>query len=162
MTTPDSIFLRALSNMLTEIFDGPPGQEAYVLNPGDQGLLRQLDTIDASTASTPLVQGRTTIAAHVDHVQFGLSILIRWFAGEANPFAGADYNGSWKRTVVSEEQWRSLRDALRRDAAAWQKGVAARASWDNVSAAAALSTAAHTAYHIGAIRQILAGLQPKS
>src|SRR5215471_20169853 len=51
MTMADSIFQRALSNMLTEIFDGPPGQEAYVLNPGDLGLLRQLETIDAKTAS---------------------------------------------------------------------------------------------------------------
>ena len=158
MTTTDSIFLRALSSMLTEIFDGPPGQEAYVLNPGDPGLLRQLDTIDATTASTPLVHGRSTVAAHVDHVQFGLSILIRWFAGEANPFAGADYNGSWKRTTVSEEQWRSLRDALRRDADAWRNAVSTRATWDSVSASAALSTAAHTGYHIGAIRQILTGL----
>ena len=162
MTTTDSIFLRALSNMLTEIFDGPPGQEAYVLNPGDPGLLRQLDAIDASTASTPLVQGRTTIAAHVDHVQFGLSILIRWFAGETNPFAGADYNGSWKRTIVSDEQWRKLREALRHDAEEWHKAVSTRTSWDNVSASAALSTAAHTAYHMGAIRQILAGLRPNS
>ena len=51
MTTTDSVFQRALSNMLTEIFDGPPGQEAYLLNPGDPGLLRQLDTIEASAAS---------------------------------------------------------------------------------------------------------------
>ena len=158
MSITDSIFHHALSNMLTELFDGPPGQEAYVLNPGDPGLLRQLDTIDANTASKPLVPGRTTIAAHIDHVQFGLSILIRWFAGEANPFAGADFNASWKRTVVNEEQWRRLRDALRSDAEAWRKAVANRANWDNVSASAALSTAAHTAYHIGAIRQILSGL----
>jgi hypothetical protein len=31
MTTTDLVFQHALSNMLTEIFDGPPGQEAYVL-----------------------------------------------------------------------------------------------------------------------------------
>jgi hypothetical protein len=105
MTSTDSVFQRALSNMLREILDGPPGPEAYVLNPGDPGLLRQLDTIDASTASKPLVPGKPTIAA----------------------------------------QWREV--------------VASRASWDDMGAAAALSTAAHTAYHVGAIRQILAGLQ---
>src|SRR5437762_3321963 len=76
MTTTGSIFQRALSNMLTEIFDGPPVQEAYVLNPGDPGLLRQLDSIDASAASKRPMPGKTTIAAHIDHVHFGLSILI--------------------------------------------------------------------------------------
>ena len=63
MTTTDSVFQRALSNMLTEIFDGPPGQEAYLLNPGDPGLLRQLDTIEASAASKRPMPGKTTIAA---------------------------------------------------------------------------------------------------
>ena len=160
MTTTDSVFQRALSNMLTEIFDGPPGQEAYVLNPRDPGLLGQLETIDASTASKRPTPGRTAIAAHVDHLQLGLSILNRSAAGEANPWAGTDWNASWQRTTVTEEQWRTLRDALRHEAEAWRKGVAARASWDGMAAAAALSTAAHTAYHVGAIRQILAALRP--
>ena len=161
MATTDSVFQQALSNMLTEIFNGPPGQEAYVLNPGDPGLLGQLETIDASAASKRPMPGRSTIAAHIDHLQLGLSILNRWAAGEANPWAGTDWNASWQRTAVTEEQWRTLRDSLRREADAWRKGVAARESWDGLAAAAALSTAAHTAYHVGAIRQILAALQPE-
>lgn len=158
MTTADSVFQRALSNMLTEIFDGPPGQEAYLLNPGDPGLLRQLDALDAAAASERPMPGKTTIAAHVDHVHFGLALLNRWAAGEENPWAGADWNGSWQRTAVSDDQWRTLRDALRQEAEQWRKTVAARTNWDDLAAAAALSTAAHTAYHLGAIRQILAGL----
>jgi len=158
MTTTDSVFQRAVSNMLTEIFDGPPGQEAYVLNPGDPGLLRQLGTLDAGAASKRPMPGKTTIAAHVDHVYFGLSILNRWAAGEANPWAGADWNASWQRTEVTEDQWRSLCAALRQEGDKWRKVVATRTNWDDMAAAAALSTAAHTAYHFGAIRQILAGL----
>ena len=158
MTTTDSVFQRALSSMLTEIFEGPPGSEAYVLNPGDPGLLRQLDTIDASAASKRPVSGKPTIASQADHVHFGLSILNRWAAGEANPWAGADWNGSWQRTTVTEDQWRTLRDGLRHEAALWRKMVATRTDWDDMSAAAALSTAAHTAYHLGALRQILAEL----
>ena len=159
MTTTDSIFQRALSTMLTEIFDGPPGQEAYVLNPGDPGLLRQLDAIDASMASTRPMPGKSTIAAHTDHLHYGLAILNRWAAGEENPWAGSDWNASWQRTTISEAGWRTLRDALRREAERWHTSVTARTQWDDTSAAAALSTAAHTAYHLGAIRQILLGLQ---
>ena len=155
MATTDSIFQRALSNMLTEIFDGPPGQEAYVLNPGDPGLLGQLETIDARTASMRPSPGRSSIAAHVDHLQFGLALLNRWAAGEENPWSGADFNASWQRRAVTNDQWHALRDTLRRDAESWRASVAARGSWDDVSAAAALSTAAHTAYHLGAIRQVL-------
>ena len=156
--TTDSVFQRALVNMLTEVFEGPPGQEAYVLNPGDPGLLRQFDAIDANAASKRPMPGKTTIAAHVDHIHFGLAILNRWAAGEENPWAGADWNGSWRRTTVTDDQWRSLRVGLRHEAEKWRKVVATRTNWDDLAAAAALSTAAHTAYHFGAIRQIMAAL----
>jgi hypothetical protein len=152
----DEVFQRALSKLLTEIFDGPPGGEAYLLNPGDPGLLRQLDSIDAQTASTRAMPGKTTIAAHVDHVLYGFSLMNRWAAGETNPFADADWNASWQRTTVTAEQWQALRDNLRQQTEAWRKHVAGRTDWDDMSAAGALSSAAHTAYHLGAIRQIFA------
>ena len=158
MSLTDSIFQRAISNMLTEIFDGPPGSEAYVLNPGDAGLLRQLDGLDAAAASRRPMPGKTTVAAHVDHLLFGLGILNRWAAGEGNPWAGADWNASWQRGTVTEDQWRALRDGLRREAETWRTVVAGRTAWDDLGVAAALSTAAHTAYHFGAIRQLVAAL----
>ena len=161
MSTTDSIFQRALSNMLTELFDGPPAGEAYVLNPGDPGLLRQLDSIDAAVASKQFAPGRPPVAAHVDHVHFGLALLNRWANGEANPWAGADWNASWRRASVTNDEWRTLRDALRHEADAWRTVVKARTSWDDVSASAALSTAAHTAYHLGAVRQILGALSAR-
>jgi hypothetical protein len=158
MEPTDAIFRRALSKLLTEVFDGPPGAEAYLLNPGDPGLLRQLDSIDAAAASARPFPGKTTVAAHVDHVCYGLDLLNRWAAGEINPWADADWEASWRRGVVDDEQWRVLRDTLRREAEAWQRVVNTRATWDDTTAAGALSSAAHTAYHLGAIRQILAAL----
>src|SRR5687768_9430549 len=51
MNADDAVFRRALVKLLVEIFEGPPGNEAYVLNPGDAGLVRQLESISAQTAS---------------------------------------------------------------------------------------------------------------
>ncbi|MCI0681335.1 MAG: hypothetical protein L0Y71_04455 [Gemmataceae bacterium] len=159
MNSTDATFQRALCKLLGEIFDGPPGSEAYLLNPGDPGLLRQLDAIDASAASSRPMPGKTTIAAHVDHVHYGLTLLNRWAAGEANPWADADWNASWQRTTVTANQWQTLRDNLCREAETWRKHVTSRTDWDDISAAGALSSAAHTAYHLGAIRQILAAMR---
>jgi hypothetical protein len=103
--------------------------------------------------------GKTTIASHVDHVCYGLSLLNRWAAGEANPWSTADWDASWRRNVVSDEQWRTLRDHLRREVKAWQEHVAVRKNWDDLAATGSLASAAHTAYHFGAIRQILAALE---
>ena len=72
MNSTDSIFHDAISKLLIEVFDGPPADEAYILNPGDPGLLRQLATISAATASKSPAPGRPPIAAHVDHVNYGL------------------------------------------------------------------------------------------
>ena len=155
MNDTETIFHRAVSKLLTEIFDGPPGDEAYILNPRDPGLLRQLESIPASVASTPPGPGRSTIAAHVDHLHYGLSLLVRWIAGEPDPFGGADWNASWKRNSVSDEEWRALCDALRKDADSWRRASAGRTEWDDITAAGAISSVAHTAYHLGAIRQIL-------
>src|SRR5262245_53748057 len=116
MNANDSTFKRALVKLLVEIFDGPPGDEAYLLNPGDPGLLRQLDALDANAASTRPMPGKTTIAAHVDHVHYGLTLLNRWAAGEANPWADSDWNASWQRGTVTADEWRVLRDNLRREA----------------------------------------------
>jgi hypothetical protein len=122
-------------------------------------LLRQLDAVDARAASTRSIPGKTTIASHVDHVHYGLALMNRWAEGDPNPWAGADWNASWQRGSVTEDQWQSLRSKLRQEAEKWRNFVATRTDWNDISAAGALSSAAHTAYHLGAIRQILAAMQ---
>ncbi len=156
MNPTDSIFHEAISKLLIEVFEGPPGDEAYVLNPGDPGLLRQLESISAAIASTAPTPAKPPIAAHVDHVLYGLSLMNRWTAGEENPWASADWNASWRITSVTEEQWRALLNKLRQAATAWREGAKAKQDWDGLAAAGAISSVAHTAYHLGAIRQILA------
>ena len=159
MTATNSVFQRALSKLLVEIFDGPPGSEAYLLNPGDRGLLGQLDAISAADASRRPMAGATTIASHADHVLYGLELLNRWAAGEENPWADADWSASWKRTTVTDAQWKTLRQKLRNTTQTWRTAVEARSDWDDVAAAGALASTAHTAYHLGAIRQIAAALK---
>jgi len=156
MNSADSIFQRAVSKLLVEVFNGPPGDEAYILNPGDPGLHRQLETISAATASEQPIPGKPSIASHVDHVHYGLSLLTRWLAGEENPWADADWNASWRRNAVTDDQWGILRQNLREKIDTWQSAVSRRTEWDDINAAGALSTIAHTAYHLGSIRQILA------
>lgn len=156
MADTQSIFHAALVKLLTELFDGPPGDEAYMLNPGDPGMLKQLEQLDAATASKRPMAGRTTIAAHVDHVLFGLDLLNRWAGGEENPWATADWSASWKRGQVDEAAWRDLLGRFRSAVETWQKHVKARTDWDDIAAAGGLASLAHSAYHLGAIRQLIA------
>ncbi|HEV7300087.1 MAG TPA: hypothetical protein VGN72_12030 [Tepidisphaeraceae bacterium] len=151
----DDALRRALSLLSTEMFDGPPRQHAYMLNPGDRGLLRQLESLDAATASARPI-GQTTVAAHVDHVRYGLDLLNRAAAGEANPWQSADWTASWRRTELTDAAWRDLLTRLRATATLWQANVRRWSDWSDVAAPGVLSSLAHTMYHLGAIRQILA------
>ena len=123
-----------LATLLGELVDGPPGA-AYMLNQGDPGLLRSLDKLTAADASAA-VQGGATVAAHVDHLRYGLSLMNRWSGGD-NPFAGADWSASWRKTSVSDGEWQELRTELASEAHRWlealrkpRRSQCDRAEWD--------------------------------
>ena len=78
----------SLALLFGELIDGPSPDAAYMLNGGDPGLLRSLDRLSASAASKPPAPGAATIAAHVDHLCFGLELMLRWSKGEADPWTG--------------------------------------------------------------------------
>src|SRR5437660_1086555 len=94
MLTTD--FAHILTRLFSELVDGAhdPGG-AFMLNSGDAGLMRSLDNLSASAASR-CVNGGATIAAHAQHVRYGLSLMNRWAAAGGNPFADAKWEEPWK------------------------------------------------------------------
>jgi len=141
-----------LPTLFAELIDGAPQSEAYMLNRGDAGLLRSLDKLSATAASAPTPHG-STIAAHVDHLRYGLSLMNRWSAGE-NPFDDADWTASWRRTRVSAAQWKQLRDELASEAHRWLEALSKPREINQADLNSVVGSVAHLAYHVGAIRQI--------
>ena len=154
MNAHDTVFQRALSKLLTEIFDGPPAKEAYLLNPGDPGLLRQLESIDARAASLRPMPGKTTVAAHVDHVHYGFTLMNRWAAEGGNPFADAKWDEAWKTRGVDEPAWDEIRGGFRDEARRWLEVLRAPRDVTGIELNGMVASIAHLAYHLGAIRQI--------
>ena len=144
----------SLAVLFAELIDGPSADAAYMLNGGDPGLLRSLDGLSASAASSTIVSGGASIAAHVDHVRYGLALMNRWGEGEADPWTGADWAASWRRTTVSDEQWAALRDRLRDEARRWHKALQTPREMSALELDGVIASVAHLAYHLGAIRQI--------
>ena len=146
-------FTGTLATLLSELLDGPPrGGDAYMLNSGDEGLLRSVDRLSPAAASARPTGG-ASIAAHVDHLVYGLSLLNEWNAG-ANPFDDADWTESWKHGEVDDQRWRELRVALRHEARKWLGAVRELGDADPVALNTIVGSIAHLAYHLGAIRQI--------
>ena len=139
--------------LLRELLYGPPKEFAFVLNPGDAGLLGSLDKLSAEQASAR-PQGRSSIAAHVDHLAYGLSLTNKWVRGDEDSFAKADYAASWERQTVDEDGWRALRKRLAAEAAEWVEAVGTPRPWDADTLNGAFGSIVHLAYHVGAIRQV--------
>ena len=145
-----------LTTLATELVDGAPVRSAYVLNPGDAGLLRSLDRLSAAEASV-VPPGGASAAAHVDHLRYALSLMNRWSAGEKDPFRSADWAASWQYTRISETEWAWLLAELRGEAHRWRTALAALRTVDATELTGMVASVVHLAYHLGAVRQIARG-----
>lgn len=143
---------RTLDNLFGELMHGVSGKGGFMLNVGDRGLLRSLERLSAADAAAVTRTG-SSIAAHVAHLAYGLSLMNRWSQGE-NPFADADWAASWKTTVVTESEWEALRLQLRDEAAKWLTVLRTPREVAGIELSGMIGSIAHLAYHLGAIRQI--------
>ena len=124
-----------------------------MLNSGDPGLLHSLDTLTAGEASEA-VHGGATIAAHAQHVRYGLSLMNRWAVDGGNPFANAKWDEAWKVSAVGEAEWTEIRDGLGAEVRRWVEVLTAPREVSGVELTGLMASVAHLAYHLGAIRQI--------
>jgi hypothetical protein len=143
---------KTLETLLVELVQGAAKDGGYMLNPGDEGLLRSIEKLSASEASARTPTG-SSIAAHVDHVRYGLSLMNLWSQG-AEPFGTADWSHSWHRTTVSEPEWRQRISELRDATTRWTEAIRQPREVDVVELNGMIGSIAHLAYHLGAIRQI--------
>ena len=144
----------ALTRLFSELVDGPDGRgDAFILNSGDLGLLRSLDKLPAADASRA-ANGGATIAAHAQHVRYGLSLMNRWASSGGNPFADATWEEAWKISLVDESGWQEIRDGLRLEAHRWSAALNTPREVTPQELTGMIASLAHLAYHLGAIRQI--------
>ena len=156
LTMNTSDITRSLSSTFSELLDGPAKGSAVVLNTGDIGLLRSLDKLSATDASRSVNEG-ATIAAHAQHVRFGLSLMNRWASEGGDPFSDAKWDAAWKISTVDEAQWKEIRSGLRDEAYRWVTVLATPREARGIEVSGMVGSIAHLAYHLGAIRQISKG-----
>ena len=151
MRTTDSGHV--LARLFSELADGAAASGAFILNTGDIGLLRSLDKISAADASRSVNDG-ATIAAHAQHLRYGLSLMNRWAREGGNPFANAKWDEAWKVSAVDDPGWEEIRTGLGDEAHRWLEALETPRDVSDVELAGVAGSVAHLAYHLGAIRQI--------
>jgi hypothetical protein len=147
--------IRVLTTLLRETLFRPDSKFAFLLNPGDPGFVDTLQSISAETASTSPGPGRKPVVSHANHVLYGIELANRALGGEQNVYQNADWKVAWQLESVSEERWQQLVSRLEEQSELFIKQVNEPREWDEVTLTGSFSIAAHTAYHLGSIRQML-------
>ena len=148
-------FRTALLEALEEAFDNVHG---YFLDKGDS-LFETLAGISASEASQSLGPRSGNIAAKVNHIRFYLDAIAANVA--SGEYAPADWPSSWAIGEVNDAEWQDLIDRLRATYDGLKEFIATNHNWNQMFVGGAFGIVAHTAYHLGEIRQALAAIKPE-
>lgn len=142
-------FVEAAAYLLRETFEGSPeGQPSAYLDRG-VGFFLSLDDVSAEAASKD-VHG-TTVAAHTEHAKFYLDRLCEYINGRTQP---VNWEDSWLIETVSDAEWEALRASARNSYENALRCLAEDRAWSEMQIGMAMGLIAHSAYHLGAIRQI--------
>lgn len=144
-------FLKDLLVIVHETFEGSPeGQASAYLDHG-VGLIPALAEISAAEASRHF--HGTTAAAQAEHAKFYLDRIVEYLQGKGQE--KVNWEQSWLIETVNEEEWNALRNAVRLSYESVLRCIAGIEKWDSDNIGDAIVIIAHTAYHLGAIRQII-------
>jgi hypothetical protein len=123
-----------MSALFEELAGVSQRKDAFIVDGPTSGWLPTLDGLTAAQASWSPGPGRPTVRAQSGHVLYCLEI-----------FLAAD-NGGWQEHLA----------AVRAVVAQVQAALGAPRDWPEPRLAAALFQVTHTAYHLGALRQVAA------
>lgn len=144
-----------LANLFAELTTGASDQGAFIVNARDPGLLASLDKLSSEEASRS-AQGGATIAAHAAHLSYGLSLMNRWATEGGNPFANAKWDEAWRISNVDDLHWQQTRTELQKQVESWHTVLRSPRDVSEIEMSGLIGSITHLAYHLGAIRQIVA------
>lgn len=117
------------------------------------GWFPTLEGLTAEEASLSIVPGGTTVASHVFHSVFYLDVVTTELKG--GELGKVDWSRSWVVTVVRDEEWEELKRHLRDAYEEVMTLLEGAEEWGPGHVEVAFAALAHSAYHLGAVRQFL-------
>ena len=156
-TIPTEQFTKALLALLDETFDNVNG---FYLDRGTS-FFETLADITAAEASIPVGGKCATLAAQVKHTAFYLDMLEKGV--RENSFPKVDWGEIWRTvSVVTPEEWTAIQAGLRDSQQRIVALVHDTPTWGENEIGGAIAMIAHTAYHLGEVRQALCMLRPST
>lgn len=152
---------QSLRTLLAETMFHANAAGGFILNRGEPGMIDTLKALSAETVSTPPSTGRKPIVSHANHVLFGWDLLNRAIQGEEGVFEAANWDEAWQLEHVNEAEWQMLLAKLEKVGREILDRAPQYEPWNEMMLTGIYASAAHTAYHLGAIRQMLRDVNPR-
>ncbi|MEM7111441.1 MAG: hypothetical protein AAF614_03355 [Chloroflexota bacterium] len=147
-------FTKALLALLEETFESANG---YYLDGGDT-LFETLAEISAAEASIPVGGKCATLAAQVRHTSLYLDVIET--AVRTQAFPQVDWNDIWQNVrEVTPDEWEAAKAELRTNYERVVELIKNTSVWPWQAMGGAMGVIAHSAYHLGEIRQALCTLK---
>ncbi len=140
--TPNVVVKNALLMLLDEIMTNV---RSYVLDEGTS-MFETLATISAEEASRPISSQSANLAAQVNHVRFYMDAVLE-------QKQNADWDASWNVGAVTDQEWQDLVSRLQVSTGNVRAFMTTFSDWDERYLGGAIALIAHSAYHLGEIRQ---------
>jgi hypothetical protein len=137
---------------ITETFSSAQG---YYLDK-KTSLRETVSALTAERASTPHPGNGESVPAHVSHLIFIMDYLDAWARNVSR--VSIDWKTSWTVSKVTDPEWAALVARLAAAETRLQASVAAWDFTDDEQLGGVLSMLVHSAFHLGALRQILDSL----
>jgi hypothetical protein len=132
--------------------------QGIYLDPGTS-LFETLESLSAGEASRAVAPGSATIAAQVEHVRFYLDVLEEVM--RKGEFSQVDWREIWAGVgSVTPVEWGDQKRRLRESYERVMRRIRARGEEPGkLGAFGPIAVLAHTAYHLGGIRQAMAAIR---
>lgn len=149
------LFKKELLECLEETFERVRG---IYLDRGTS-LFETLEGVSAEEASRTAADGGATVAAHAEHVRFYLDVLDDLMRKEV--LTQVDWREIWQNVrETTPEKWEEQRRSLRESYQRVLETIRGYDRWTGeYGVSGSLAILAHTAYHLGAIRQALRAIR---
>ena len=142
-------FIGNFFDLFKETFEGTGGASSHFIDPKGGSLFETLERITPELASRN--SPGSSIAAHCAHTRYYLQVLPEFMR---DLYPKTDWPGSWQQPQVNAPEWNALRLGLRSEYENVTQFLWDIETWDVEMIGGSLSMLAHTAYHLGAIRQL--------
>jgi hypothetical protein len=148
----DTLTQKALVSLFKEAYEGSTEKWTWFTdNEPDSALFGTLGKTSAADASKAVEVGKNSLAGHAYHLLFSLEVALAYIKNEK---PSADWESSWKKQAVTDDEWKKLQSDLHARYGELLEWLSTNSEWNDDSTHGALGVLAHAAFHLGAIRQL--------